>query len=221
MVRTAARLGFLIVSTTAPFVLGGCGDDDPVDGAASGASGSASSGGGGPSGSASSGSGSPCNETVTNADHCGACDQPCAEAELCLETTCVSGGGDGTSCESALFWDAEAEEQVGFKMWPALSTTHTFSCGPSNAVATRWFRFLAPKEDTSVEVRATTDDYILEVFSAASCDTSSLFGCNDNQAAGDVLPKVDIATVEGTAFYAAVGLLGTWSGAPAQVRVDH
>ena len=120
-----------------------------------------------------------------------------------------------------MFWDVEAEEQAGFKMWPSQSTEHTFSCGPAGAVPTRWFRFQAPKDDTSVEVRMSTDDYILEVFSAATCDAAAFQGCNDNQAAADVLPKVDIVTTEGTSFYVAVGGLGTWSGAPAQLRVDH
>lgn len=156
-----------------------------------------------------------------NADHCGACDQPCAETEVCLDATCIAGGGDGISCASPVFWDVEAEEQAGFKMWPSLSTEHTFSCGPAQGVPTRWFRFVAPKDETSVEVQKSTDDFILEVFASANCDAASFTMCNDNQAAGDVLPKIDIETSEGTTFYVAVGVLGTWSGASAQLRVDH
>jgi hypothetical protein len=198
-----------------------CGDDQPADGPSSAAGAGAAGGASGASSQSSAASGSPCTETMGNADHCGACQQPCAETEVCLDATCVAGGGDGTSCASPVFWDVEAEEQAGFKMWPSLSTEHSFSCGPEGAVPTRWFRFVAPKDETSVEIQKSTDDFILEVFSAATCDASSFFGCNDNQAAGDVLPKVDVLTTEGTTFYVAVGVLGNWSGASAQLRVDH
>jgi hypothetical protein len=217
----ALRVTFAIGSGVLALALIGCGDDEPADDASTTAGAGASGSASGASSQSSAASGSPCTETTGNADHCGACNQPCADIEVCLDATCVPGGGDGTSCESPVFWDVEAEEQAGFKMWPALSTEHTFSCGPASGVATRWFRFLAPKDETSVEVQKTTDDYILEVFAAASCDASSFLGCNDNQAAGDVLPKLDVDTTEGTTIYVAVGVLGTWSGVSAQLRVDH
>lgn len=217
----APRIGLGSAVVICAFALAGCGDEEPADDATGAGSGGATSSGTATSSDASSSTGSPCTETMGNADHCGACDAPCAQSEICLDATCIAGGGDGTSCESPLFWDVEAEEQAGFKMWPMLSVEHTFSCGPDGPVPTRWFRFLAPKDETSVEVLKTTDDFILEVFSAAACDESAFFGCNDNQAAGDVLPKVDITTTEGTTFYVAVGILGTWSGSSAQLRVDH
>ena len=87
------------------------------------------------------------------------------------------------------------------------------------ALPTRWFRFIAPKNDTSVRIYgAEGDDYVVELFSGPACDASVFSGCN--YVSGKI-PNIDIPTTEGTPFYVAVGLKGTWSGKPAEIHVDH
>ncbi len=163
-----------------------------------------------------------CTSSYGDADHCGSCDNHCGDVELCVDTACAAGGGDGTSCASPLFWDVAAEETAGFRFSSALTVPHTFTCGPLEPVPTRWFRFTATKSNTRVEIRSDqTDDYILEVFSSAACDASALVGCNDNRSGSDTDPELPITTTEGATLYVAVGVIGAWSGEPAQIHVDH
>ena len=55
-------------------------------------------------------------------------------------------------------------------MSPALSTSHTFRCGPIEPIPTRWFRITLTKPSSLVEVRshASGDDYLIEVHSAGT-----------------------------------------------------
>ena len=156
-----------------------------------------------------------------NADHCGSCDNRCADDALCVAGVCVAGGGDGTTCGSPLFWDFAAEETAGFRMSPALSSEHTFQCGPLEPVRTRWFRLTATKDDeTNIDVRsAGVDDYLLEVYSDVGCASEALLGCDDNADAPD--PALEPPTSEGATYWIAVGVKPTWSGAPATLRGDH
>lgn len=156
----------------------------------------------------------------SNADHCGSCFNNCADDALCFGGACIDGGGDGTGCASPMFWNLDDEERVGFHFAPALTTAHTFPCGPLEELPTRWFRFTATKDSTAVEVRATgPDDFIIEVFDAMTCAPASSLACNDDDSGLD--PEVTVPTVEGKTYFVAVGLKGQWSGKSASIRADH
>lgn len=161
-----------------------------------------------------------CSTLFRNADHCGSCGNRCADVQLCVDSTCLSAGGDGTSCQSPLFWDADAEESAGFRFAAAATVPHAFGCAAGGPLPTRWFRFIAPKDNTNVSVRADTDDYVIEVFSGPACDASVLVACNDEEEPGTE-PRIYLTTTPGTPFLVAVGLKGTWSGKPAWIKVDH
>jgi hypothetical protein len=47
-----------------------------------------------------------------------------------------------------------------------------------------------------------------------------LVGCNDNDDTSQD-PWLKLSNTAGAVFYVAVGLKGTWSGKPADIRVDH
>jgi hypothetical protein len=165
--------------------------------------------------------GEGCFQPRLDAANCGACDNRCADAALCVDGACHDGGGDGRSCEAALAWDTNAvNESVGFHFSPPLTDEHTFSCAGSGPLPTRWFRFTAAQEATDIEIRSSgADDYVLEVFSAASCAATSRIGCDDDGEAPD--PKLKSApTVEGAEYWVGVGVKGAWSGEPAVIRVD-
>jgi hypothetical protein len=165
--------------------------------------------------------GDACVKPSANASHCGSCDNRCADSDLCVDGACAEGGGDGTSCDAPLFWDFEAEESVGFHMSPALSTDHTFECGPLEPIQTRWFRVTATMEDTDVEIRsASPDDYVLEMFADPGCPAASLVACSDDD--DGALPKLtDPPTMPGGTYWIAVGIKGKWSGTSAELRGDH
>lgn len=155
-----------------------------------------------------------------DADHCGSCFNRCADDALCADSECVDGDGDGASCGSPMIWDADASERAGFHFAPSLAGTHTFPCGPLEAIPTRWFRFTANDTETLVEIRSeAADDYILEVFEAASCDMESSLGCDDS---GDAQgPELSAPTQDGGTYLVAVGLKNAWSGKAATIRADH
>jgi hypothetical protein len=164
-----------------------------------------------------------CTAPYENADHCGSCGNRCSDKQLCADGNCKAAGGDGTSCASPLFWDSEEDESAGFRFTPGTTVPHTFGCSPEKALPTRWFRFIAPKDNTNVRIYgAEGDDYLIELFSGPACDASVFVGCNDQKGSipGE-LPVIDISTMEGTPFFVAVGLKGTWSGEPAEIHVDH
>ncbi len=165
--------------------------------------------------------GGVCRNVYSDADHCGSCDDRCADSALCTAGTCVSGGGDGSRCDRPLFWSVDDHENAGFRMSSALSSRHTFVCGPLAALPTRFFRFTASKRDTDVEVYSDKlDDYILEVFSDSGCSAAGSVGCNDDGRAPD--PQLrNLPTQPGKTYWIAVGLKGTWSGRSATLRIDH
>jgi hypothetical protein len=156
----------------------------------------------------------------SNADHCGSCFNQCGSDALCAGGTCVDGGGDGSSCASPLFWNVDDDESVGFRFTPALTSEHVFTCGPLDALPTRWFRFTANDTETGVEVRADgADDFVIEAFDAASCAPIASIGCNDDDSGTN--PQLTLATTAGGTYFVAVGLKGSWSGRSATFRADH
>ena len=166
--------------------------------------------------------GGVCVAASWNPDHCGSCMNSCADDAVCVEGVCVDGGGDGTSCQSPLFWNLEAEEDAGFRMTPGVTVEHTFECGPLEPLPTRWFRFTATDDDSRVKVRTEgPDDYIVEVYGDESCSQDDLLGCNDDETGGDPEPELDLVSVPGQTYWVAVGIKGTWSGSPANLRLDH
>lgn len=164
-----------------------------------------------------------CRQTSSDANHCGSCDNRCADAALCADSACIAGGGDGSRCDKPLFWNNEDHERVGFRMSAALSSLHTFVCGPLEAIPTRYFRFTATKEKTDIEVYSDKlDDYILEVFTDGKCAPSSSTACNDDGRAPD--PQLqNLPTQVGKTYYIAVGLknAATWSGRSVTMKIDH
>lgn len=163
--------------------------------------------------------GDRCVDATPNADHCGSCDNRCGSDQLCVQARCLDQEGDGTSCASPLIWDVEAEEQTAFRM-DEHTTTHRFECGPLGDLPTRWFRYTATK-DGDISIRAEAGaDFILELFSASSCDAAVRMGCNDN--ADDLDPTLeDPATQGGSTYYVAVGLKSGPANASVTLRVDH
>jgi hypothetical protein len=158
----------------------------------------------------------------TDADHCGSCNNRCADDALCIDGLCLDGGGFGASCDDPAYFDSSHEENAGFHLSEALSTPHTFACGPPEPLATRWFRVTIGDDLNNVEVRGhASDDYMIEIFSDDSCDTDALVACNDNYN-GDPDPRIDHpATTPDLPFWVAVGVKGSWSGKAAVFRVDH
>jgi hypothetical protein len=156
----------------------------------------------------------------SNADHCGSCFNQCASDALCFDGGCVDGNGDGSSCASPLFWNVDDQERVGFRFTPALTTPHTFPCGPLDPLPTRWFRFTASKDQTVVEVRADgPDDFVLEAFDQVACGPSDSMACNDDDSGTD--PQLTLTTTVGGTYWVAVGLKGEWSGKSSSIRADH
>ena len=156
----------------------------------------------------------------SNADHCGSCFNQCASNALCLGGGCVDGNGDGSSCASPLFWNVDDQERVGFRFTPALTSAHTFPCGPLDPLPTRWFRFTANKDQTVVEVRADgPDDFVLEAFDAMTCGAADSMACNDDDSGTN--PQLSLSTTVGGTYWVAVGLKGSWSGKSASIRADH
>lgn len=155
-----------------------------------------------------------------NAYHCGSCDNRCGAGALCVEGACLAQERDGTSCAAPLLWDVEDSEKAAFRM-DTRTAPHTFECGPLAPIPTRWFRFTAPKNGSSVEVRgATGTDFVLELFSASSCDAPVRMACNDN--ADGLDPELDGDSVEkGKTYYVAVGLKSGPADASATLRIDH
>lgn len=123
-------------------------------------------------------------------------------------------------CARPLLWDVEEAETAGF--WMTASATHTFTCGPLEALPTRWFRFTAPKNGPSVEVTGVTpeDDYILEIFEDAACAPAASIGCNDD-ADGKSPELDDVDITSGKTYWVAVGRKGAPSDQPARIRIDH
>ena len=52
---------------------------------------------------------------------------------------------------------------------------------------------------------AEDDDLVVEVFSAGSCDSSALVGCNDSNLKGDALPELEFRATAGATYFMAVG----------------
>jgi hypothetical protein len=155
-----------------------------------------------------------------NADHCGGCDNRCGDVELCIESACVESEGDGTSCASPLFWNVDAET-AGFRMSPAVTSPHTFTCGPLDSVPTRWFRVTAQNDGAEIEVSGhPADDFVIEIFSDAACDDGARLGCGDAPVGEEDSLDID-AISEGKTYWVAVGIKGTWSGTPAMFHIDH
>lgn len=153
-------------------------------------------------------------------DHCGSCDNRCGDLALCISSRCVDTEGDGSSCERPAFW-SEDEERAGFRMTTGNTVPHEFTCGPLEAIATRWFRGTVADDELRVEVEGgPSDDYVLQVFSDAACDDASEVACADGEAGEQVLIDVE-GVPPGTTYWVAVGLKGDPAGAPATVKFDH
>ncbi len=158
--------------------------------------------------------------THVNADHCGSCDNRCGDLALCLDNHCVEVDADGSSCARPIFWD-EDEERVGFRMTEGNTAPHVFTCGPLDAIPTRWFRVTVNDEETRIEVAGSAgDDLIVEVFADDACDEAAQLACGDGSAGDE-----DVVELEGIApgetFWVAVGAKTPPSGAPATFRVDR
>ncbi len=150
-------------------------------------------------------------------DNCGSCENRCADAAICLDGACL-GSGSGESCADPLEWDANTQEDVGFR-FAAGSATHVFSCGSSQAVPARFFRVNAPQEALQVQAAALDDTPVLiEVFDADSCDSAASVACAPaNAVAEAVSPMAPI----GTPYWIAVGLSAPATGQAAVVAVDN
>lgn len=124
---------------------------------------------------------------------------------------CVSALGSGSSCASPLVLPEKG--LYTFRFTPAVVSAHVFPCGPLSAVPTRWFRFTATKTGSmTAEVKQTTDDTVLEVFSSPTCDQAGSLACNDDQALGNHLPFVTFHVVTGQTYFLAVGQVTGASG---------
>jgi hypothetical protein len=147
-------------------------------------------------------------DRASNADHCGSCLNRCSDREICVQGACISGGGDGTSCQAPFTWEASGAERAGFRL--GLAEPFAFSCAGS--LPARTFRFVATKDEVDVTVEKGSGA-ALEVFTGASCDAAARVGCS---AAPE--PSVHLVGAKGKTFFARVGAP---VGTPLTLRVDH
>lgn len=154
-----------------------------------------------------------------DADNCGGCDNQCAADELCADSRCFASGGRGTSCDDPLLLNPEDVEAVGFRWSEGLASDHVFVCGPLESVPTRWFRVTVQDDRLSLKLQTDAgDDYIVEVFDAATCDETASVACSDGETGDDVRLGLDID--EGSTFWIAVGLKNESSGEAAILDVE-
>ena len=151
-----------------------------------------------------------CVDPRQDVDHCGSCFNRCSDRQVCVRGVCTAGQGEGTSCQSPLVLPTEG--LYSFRFPSSLSGEHVFPCGPLTALPTRWFRFTASTTgNMTAEVTDSPDHYVVEVFSAATCDAPASAGCHDDAAGG--AGYVTFAATAGRTYFVAVGLVGSWSGA--------
>ena len=148
-------------------------------------------------------------DRASDADHCGSCLNRCSDREVCVQGACISGGGDGTSCQAPFTWEASTAERAGFRLGRAEPVA--FSCAGS--LPARTFRFVATKEDVDVTVEKGSGA-VLEVFTGVACDAAARVGCS-----AGIEPMVHLTAAKGKTFFARVGAPAT--GAPLTLRVDH
>lgn len=156
----------------------------------------------------------------TNVDHCGSCDNRCGDLALCVDAACRDTEGDGSSCERPIFWTQDSE-RAGFRFTDGNTVPHVFTCGPLDAIPTRWFRATVEDDELSVEAEGFGgDDLVIEAFSADSCDAPAQLACADVEPTQE--DRIDVQGVTpGATFWIAVGIKGTPSGRPAHFRIDH
>lgn len=163
--------------------------------------------------------GSQCvRDRPSNVKHCGSCFNQCASLELCADGDCTAPGGDGASCASPLLLDSDVERS-GFFVAGTGDGTFTHTCGPLQAVPTKWFRFTSTKTSPEVSLKAagSGDQLVLSVFSASACDAAVLVGCSDDSSE----PTVVVPNALNQTYFVGVGTRSASAGAAASVRVDR
>ncbi len=77
---------------------------------------------------------------------------------------------------------------------------------------------------TKVRVKGAlplADNYVVEVFSASTCDAASSIACNDDSKPGqDLRPEATFATVAGQTYFIALGVISAPSGMVPALKVD-
>lgn len=225
---TGCKPGFLACSDvcadtkTDPRHCGGCGHDcRNVDGGGPGygcVDGACVDGGGCSIGISCGGS---CVDAREAIDDCGSCQNVCADTQVCHEGACTNTKGSGKSCASPTVLPSDdGSFQVRTGTFTAM---HLFSCGPLEPVPTRWFRWTARKSDETtklrVEVALPTENYVVEVFSAESCDASVRLACNDEASATDLRPETMFAAVAGKTYFFALGRIAS-TGPTVALHID-
>jgi hypothetical protein len=156
--------------------------------------------------------GGTCVTPGSSLDDCGSCQNACADSQVCYKGSCRDGQGTGASCASPFVVPPDDDD---FESRTAAFTgMHTFSCGPLAPVPTRFFRWTAPhadKIDLKVRIALPTDNYVLEVFSAASCDAAARLACNDDKTADDLRPEVTFQAEGGKTYFVALGRIAATS----------
>jgi hypothetical protein len=153
----------------------------------------------------------------SNPNHCGGCGNRCGERELCAHLACIDGGGGtGLSCDSPLILP-DSGGTSGFHFGGALTSTHTFACGPLKALPTRWLRMTATRTGPQ-QVKLYSPEsagIVAEVFeSPCPGDGGVSLSCKSGGNAG---PNFTFAAVEGRTYAIAVGVS---SGAPSALSIS-
>ncbi|MFT3774215.1 MAG: hypothetical protein QM820_53310 [Minicystis sp.] len=154
--------------------------------------------------------GGQCMLTSKNLDNCGACGNACDATSYCSEDgggACKPWQGDGTSCASPIVLAETGNFSMEF-WFPADTAKTTLSCGALDPRPSVSFRWTSPKTKSGYKFKvygALTDDLVLEVFSAASCDPSTSLGCNDDETATKLTPELQMAVESGKTYFIVVG----------------
>ncbi len=162
--------------------------------------------------------GGACVKTIS-IDNCGSCFNACGDRQVCFKDACVDGKGDGKTCGTGLV--LPDDEHVEFRYPAGLIDSHTFRCGGTTPVPTRWFRWTSTKTgNVTVQVEAadTNTDTVVEVFTEPSCEQGSHLGCNDDDGAKKT-SELGIEVITGKTYYIALGL-ATPTSTPIGIRMD-
>jgi hypothetical protein len=154
--------------------------------------------------------GAQCVYLTQSVDHCGGCNKACGAESYCSEDgngTCKPWQGHGTSCESPIVISDVGNFSVSFWFVEG-SAPRVFSCGALEPRPTVTFRWTPGKSDPGQKFKvygATTDDLVIEVFSAAPCSSATSLGCNNDETATKLTPELQIPVEGGKPYFIVVG----------------
>jgi hypothetical protein len=151
--------------------------------------------------------GGTCVDTSSDRFNCGGCGTVCGATESCVDRLCRSAGTPGESCASPT--ELPASGTATFT-WVGRLPNHTpFSCGATSARADVAFRWRPTRTGlatiTTIATTGADIDTTVSLFSAATCDSLSELGCDDDHPDGSLDSLLEIEVVAGTTYYLVVG----------------